>query len=101
MAEKNMSIEEIRSTIKKYILDNPNFESPDDFDADENLLESGILDSLGIAEITEYLEATFTIEIDEEEVAVANYRSLSTLTALCAGKLKEVSGAGEKVAVGD
>ena len=82
-----MNSMEVQKTLKDYILSNPNFDTPQDLDPDDNLLETGVLDSLGIAEITEFIEQTFKIEIDEEEIAAENYRSLNCLTRFCQTKL--------------
>lgn len=78
---------EVQEVIKAYIMGNSNFDTPDDLGVDDNLLDEGIMDSLGIAEITEFMEKEFDIEIDEDEIDVDNYRSLGTLTEFCANKL--------------
>lgn len=50
--------------------------------ADENLLESGILDSLGIMKLLEYLERTFSIRVNEEDLLPENFESIKAIIFL-------------------
>jgi acyl carrier protein len=47
---------------------------------DESLVEGGIVDSTGILELIEFLEARFGIQVEEEETVPANLDTLSALT---------------------
>lgn len=51
-------------------------------EADENLLESGVLDSLGIMKLLEYLERAFSIRISEEDLLPDNFQSINAITLL-------------------
>lgn len=51
-------------------------------DPDDNLLDSGILDSLGIMKLLEYLERTFSIKIDEEDLLPEHFESINAITFL-------------------
>lgn len=77
---------DIRANLRDYLVGNAGTPIAGELDPDENLLEAGILDSLGIAEITEHMEVAFDIVIDEDEVSARHYRSLNTLTAFCVAK---------------
>jgi len=60
----------------------------DEIGDDMNLLESGIIDSLGLIRLIEYLENTFSLNIPDEEVLAENFESMSAIIALL-GKLKK------------
>ena len=60
----------------------------DEIGDDMNLLESGIIDSLGLIRLIEYLENTFSLNIPDEEVLAENFESMSAIVALL-GKLKK------------
>jgi acyl carrier protein len=45
------------------------------------LLESGILDSLGILDVVSFLESEFSITISDEELVPENFQSLDTLSS--------------------
>jgi acyl carrier protein len=78
---------EIQQILKDYLLRDSTPADAQKLGADDNLLEAGVLDSLGIAEVTEYIEKTFGITIDEDEISAKNYRSLNSLTAFCQSKM--------------
>ena len=60
----------------------------DEMGDDINLLESGIIDSLGLIRLIEYLENAFSLNIPDEEVLAENFESMSAIVALI-GKLKK------------
>ena len=51
---------------------------------DQDLLLSGILDSLGIADLLAFLESEYAIKIALEDVTVENFATISTMTAFVA-----------------
>ena len=48
---------------------------------DVPLLESGIVDSLGVLDVVEFVERTFGITIDDEELTSDNFGSIRRLTS--------------------
>ncbi len=46
---------------------------------DEDLLSSGILDSLGILQLVSFIEKTFGIRIPDEDVMFDNFQSVSAM----------------------
>jgi len=66
-----------------------NFLFGDDTGLDENasFLESGIVDSTGMLEIISFLEATFHITIEDDELIPGNFDCLVKLNAFLARKL--------------
>lgn len=71
-----------KQTIKRFILEN--FLFTDDGAAvadDASLIRSGIVDSMGILELIEYLEQTFRIRVAPEEMVPANFDSIDTIDA--------------------
>jgi acyl carrier protein len=47
---------------------------------DEDLLSSGILDSLGILQLVAFIEKSFGIRIPDEDVVFDNFQSINALT---------------------
>lgn len=73
---------EFRETVKPFILDN--FLFTDDATAvadDTPLIRGGIVDSTGILELIEFLEATYGIHVPAEEMVPANFESIDTISA--------------------
>jgi acyl carrier protein len=53
---------------------------------EESLVEGGVIDSTGILELIEYLEAHFEIEVSETETVPENLGSIANLTKFVIGK---------------
>lgn len=49
---------------------------------DDQLIESGIIDSLGIMSLLAFVEEKFSIEITGEDLIPENFSSISAITAL-------------------
>jgi len=47
--------------------------------ADEDLLEQGIVDSLGILKLVSFIEKTYGIKVLDEDVIPDNFHSLSSM----------------------
>jgi acyl carrier protein len=65
----------IQNDIIQRALDKP-------LDDDDQLVESGIIDSLGIMSLLSFLEERFSIQIQSEDLNPENFATVSTLTAL-------------------
>jgi len=50
-------------------------------DVEESLIESGIMDSTGVLELVEFLEATFAIQIEDEELIPENLETILNIIA--------------------
>lgn len=53
---------------------------------DGSLLDSGLLDSLGIFELVSYLQDTFGIEVADEDIVPDNFETLAQVSAYVDGK---------------
>ncbi|WP_417473654.1 phosphopantetheine-binding protein [Luteimonas mephitis] len=76
-----------KQAIKRFILDN--FLFTDNVAAiadDASLIRSGVVDSMGILELIEYLEKTFRIHVTPEEMVPANFDSIDTINTFLACK---------------
>lgn len=51
------------------------------------LLETGILDSLGVLEIVTYIEAEYQITLSDEDLVPDNFQTLSRLALFLDGKI--------------
>lgn len=50
-----------------------------DLTSDTPLIETGIIDSMGVVELVEFLEDEFDIEVDDEEIVPENVNSIGAL----------------------
>ena len=74
---------EFGTKIKEFIMTEVN---PDlhleRIDDDEPLIESGIIDSLGVLKILAFLDEQFGIDLSSEEIKPENFRSVRSICAL-------------------
>jgi acyl carrier protein len=73
----------VHSTIREYLLaDAMQGASENELSDDTNLVEEEILDSLGIFALVEFLEETFGIQIEPDEVVMPNFETVASIEAL-------------------
>lgn len=69
--------EELKNYIvKEFIFD----ESMKDLSPSEDLLNKGIIDSMGVLQIVGFLEERFGVRVEDDEITPTHFRSLETLT---------------------
>jgi acyl carrier protein len=59
---------------------------PEELTGDLELLEEGVLDSLRIMALVEYLEAAFDIVIDEDDVVAERFETIDAIAGLVTAK---------------
>jgi len=57
-----------------------------DLKEDQSLLESGIIDSLGIMKLLVFIEEKFQLRVSDEELMPENFETLSTIAKLISQK---------------
>jgi acyl carrier protein len=80
---------EIKETVRQFIL--ANFlqgEDPSNLTDDTELKESGILDSLSTLKLVSYLEDTFKVEFEANDLDAGNLASLASIEKLVRSKKK-------------
>jgi len=79
----------IKETVKRFIL---NSISIGDLDDDDDLFESGIVNSLFAVQLMTFIEQTFAIEVAMDDLDMENFKSLNTTTAFVLQKNGRRSG---------
>lgn len=72
-----LSSEDIRNFLLKEVLKDPTLTIEDD----QDLLISGLLDSLSVVRLASYLETSCNITIPPEDVIVENFGTLNSIVA--------------------
>lgn len=57
-------------------------------DRDTNLLKTGTIDSMGIVKLILFMERSFGIQIDDEEVVPEHFETVNKIAAFAASKMK-------------
>lgn len=69
---------DIKESVRAFILRSINLAQLAD---DDDLFESGIVNSLFAVQLTTFIEKHFTIEIEMDDLDMANFRSLNAMAA--------------------
>ena len=87
LAEKKYIQEKIKRFITQTFLrggkTNPGLQN------DASFLEKGIVDSTGVLELVAFLEETFKVKVEDEELIPENLDSVNNLVRFVSGKLKQ------------
>jgi acyl carrier protein len=92
MIGENITDEDIKKKLKIFIIDK--FLLGDDskiLGDDESFLEKGIIDSTGVLELVGFIDETFKITVEDEELIPDNLDSLNKLTSFIKKKVGYVS----------
>ena len=76
-----MSESNTKRKIRNFIIENFLFEEDDSLKEDTSFLESGIIDSTGILELVMFIEETYGITVEDDEIIPENLDSISNVAA--------------------
>jgi acyl carrier protein len=80
--------EQISAAILTFLRNNFPLISQGPLSSDEDLLASGVIDSLGLLLVIDFLEASFGISVRDTEVTTENLGTLDTIIRFVQGKLQ-------------
>ena len=49
--------------------------------AEESLLESGTIDSMGVLQLVAFLEATYSVKVEDDDLVPENFDTIAAITA--------------------
>ena len=70
--------QQVRGTIRRFILSSTRVTRLDD---DANLFESGLANSLFAVQLMTFVEKTFAVDVDMDDLDIENFKSLNATTA--------------------
>lgn len=78
---------DIAGRIRAFLVDSFLLGDDDGFDDSESLIEAGIVDSTGVMEVVTFLEESFAITVDDDDLVADNLDSVERLAAFVGRKL--------------
>jgi acyl carrier protein len=70
----------MKDRIRTFLAENfPLGEDPSNLPADASLLEAGIIDSTGVLELVDFIEATYGVKVEDEDLLPENLDSVQNI----------------------
>ena len=82
---------QIKANIRSLLETDPTYSSllPKEFSDDFDLIQGGVLDSIGLMNFVFFLEEQFSITVDMEDLQSSNFQNLNAISSWVAQKLHE------------
>jgi acyl carrier protein len=81
-------MQEIEQSIRSFVIENFLFGEPDaQLSNEDSFLENGLVDSMGILTLVEFVKDKYTISIEDEEIVPDNWDSVHRIAAFVQNKL--------------
>jgi acyl carrier protein len=90
-------MEQIKQQITEFITTNFLFDDSIKLGQEDSLLETGVIDSTGVLELVAFIEETYCIKVEDEEIVPENLDSISNISSYIASKLSESKTAGSSL----
>lgn len=78
---------QVLDQIKAYIVE-ASLSDASKVESDTLIFETGLLDSMGLLFLIEFLKEKFNIEVNDEELNPANFESVNSIVAFVNNKIK-------------
>jgi acyl carrier protein len=77
----------IKDKIRDYIQESAKYTGVTGLTDDSSLIEAGVIDSLQLVRVVSFIEDTFGVSVDDEEILPKNFESINGMEVLVMGKL--------------
>lgn len=77
------------NAVKEFIIENFLFGEEEQLKPDTDFFDKGIIDSTGVIELVSFIEETFDISVDDDELIPQNLSSLNNIDVFLQKKLSQ------------
>lgn len=79
----------ILADLEKFLLEEVAVDtSRKSLEPEDDLLEQGVIDSMGILKLVAYIEETYGVQIDDEDVIPENFQTLASMASFIERKTR-------------
>ena len=78
----------LKSQIREFVMESARGKGINQLDDSASLIDSGIVDSLGIFRLVSFLEECFGVRIPDEEIINDNFQSINDIDRFVSAKLE-------------
>lgn len=79
--------EEIKNELRKYLAET-SFSNVEDIKDDVLIFDTGLLDSMGLLFLIEFLNEKYKFEVNDEELNPTNFESINSIVAFVSDKIQ-------------
>ena len=91
LKEQGSHVGDVARIVREFVVDNLMFgQVSDHFSDDDSFLENGLIDSIGILTLVEFIRETYGISIEEEELVPENLDSVHRIAVFVQTKLNRI-----------
>ena len=87
--EKVVSPSQVKSIVRTFVIDNFLFGQGREFSDSDSFLEHGLIDSMGILTLLEFVSEHFDIRVADDEIVPENWDSLDRIATFVNSKRKQ------------
>jgi acyl carrier protein len=80
-------VENVKDQIREFVQEAAQRKGVSEVTDDQSLVESGVIDSLGIFRLVAFLEESFRVRIGDEEIVGENFESIAGIERFVLNKL--------------
>lgn len=81
-------MQQIQQQVRQFVIDNFIFENnPSGFSNDDSFFDTGLLDSMGVLTLVEFVREKYGIKIEDDELLPENWDSVNRITAFVQSRL--------------
>jgi acyl carrier protein len=81
----------IQKTFRNFIIENFLFEEDNNLKEDTSFLENGVIDSTGVLELVMFIEETYGISVEDDEIVPENLDSISKIAEYVQRKQEQLT----------
>jgi acyl carrier protein len=85
-ARMNMAGNHLNIQIRKFVLDKYPLARKQQIKDSDPLLESGVLDSLGVLDLVSFVEQEFSVHVADDELVPENFQTIDRIAAFIESK---------------
>lgn len=82
---------EIEGKLREFVIEELQWDRGKQLDADYQLIQHGVVDSLGILSLVSFIEDEFGVQVQDEELVPEHFATISAITRLVTSKKSSVT----------
>ena len=80
----------VQQKLIKYICEEIHMMEPDAITSEEDLLESDLLDSMGVMRLVAFIEGEFSVSVAPQDLTVENFSTIQNIESLIIAKSESI-----------